>query len=123
MGNGESSGGGGGGGGGGYSYSTPGDHHSSSTAWSQPNNYSVSSTPSYHSTSYGGSIGPTVTSTNVCPTSINHAKCNAAQAEANSLCDRAGSNEGLGRLTPAGDISDGIKCLQAQAAADQACGK
>lgn len=120
MGN-ESSGGGGGGGGGGYSYSVPGDHHSSSTAWSQPANYTVTSTPSYNSSS--GQITPTIKSNDVCPTSITPS-CLSRQQEANSLCDRVGRDtEGLGRALPANDISDGIRCLQAQAAADKACGK
>jgi hypothetical protein len=49
--------------------------------------------------------------------------CPVAQQFANDMCDRVGSNEGLGKATPGGDISDGIRCLQAQKEADKACGK
>ena len=69
---------------------------------------------SYNSSSYSGGT---------CPTSVTSSNCQSAQTYANNMCDRIGSNEGLGRSTPAGDISDGIRCLQAQAAADKACGK
>ena len=111
---------GGGGGGGRRSYSVPGDH-SSSTAWSQSSNYTVSSTPSYHSSSYGSTITPTIAS-DTCPTSITP-QCIDAQQTANNLCDRIGSNEGLGKATPGGDISDGIRCLQAVNDAKNACGE
>jgi hypothetical protein len=95
MGN-ESSGGGGGGG----NNSTPGDHHSSSTAWSQPSAPSApSASPSYD-------------------------KCAVSQQLADNLCDRIGTgNDGVGKAQPGLDISDGIRCLQAQADADKACGK
>lgn len=50
-------------------------------------------------------------------------QCAAAQNHANNLCDRIGSNEGLGKAMPGGDISDGIRCGQAQNDANKVCGK
>lgn len=47
-----------------------------------------------------------------------------AQQHANNLCDRVGTDmEGLGRASAGQMISDGIRCTQAQNAANKACGK
>jgi len=50
-------------------------------------------------------------------------KCANAQKHADNLCDRIGSNEGLGKAMPGGDISDGLRCVQAQNDANKVCGK